>query len=175
MGATSSRPSDAELSWETDLYRYNVRSIPGKSEYVDHAPGPIRRDTYVISVNKRNDVSGPKAREQSYEESDCSWIGVNLMNLDDNSENIEFAPLLVKPASTIWEALCSNFESTIRSWQRPENGQHKDVEIATPAEYECVANCRSSYNRCWSFKLVDWHKTVSEVGLYFAPVSRAIC
>lgn len=168
MGATSSRPSDAELSWETELYRYDVRSIPGKIEYINHAPGSIRRDTYVISVNKRNSAGRPKARDRSYEEPDYNtWVGVDLLNMDNDSGDIDDIQLLVKPSSTTWEALCSNFERTILSWQRSESAQHEDVEIVTPVECECVANCRSSYvPPWWSLKLADWHKPVSEVSLY---------
>ena len=160
LSALASRLSDADLSWETDEYRFDVTTAFKKDV--------TRHHCYLISVSKHDNVATP-----SEDEPEASTvpreIGFTIM-WPGKGHRYHFTTL-TRPTSTVWEAFRLNFEEGLFSRARfigsdDDEYYYSDEEVDYEGTYECVAvyGCRSGNNY---IKRDDWHKAIGEVSFYF--------
>lgn len=197
MGVTASQPSDADLSWEAGLYRYDVRSARAKT----HAAG---QDAYLISVSKV-EHKRPEPPSSSTLSDTCesaegdhievareieiareNHVGLVISYRDSKSSWSQW--LLRRSDFTAWEALCENFECIVR-YQRSRKVYHyvsdydmesedsdhdaesEDLDNTRPREYECVALYAPTNGTPKRYlETIDWHKAMSEVSQYFSCI-----
>lgn len=163
LSAMATRLSDADLSWETDEYRFDVTSASASHST---EPGATRHDCYMISVSKHDGVATPSENEP---EASTVPREIGFTTMWPGKEHRYRDTTLTRPTSTVWEAFRLNFEAGLFSRDRTTGSDgyyDSDDEVDYEGTYECIAvyGCRTGNNY---IKRDDWHKPIGEVSFYF--------
>lgn len=194
MGATTSQPSDADLSWKTHLYQYNVQSTRRKVFATRGMHRSARHHVYLISVSKvghkRTQTSSsptisdtraiPKKTVTGFTRD--NQVGL-VMYFRDGKWSQQMS-LVRNSDLTVWETLCENLDSILEgrrlrsmNYDRSdywicdtETSESEDADDTAPKVYECAVLHRPKGRPSYYLKAVDWHRAMGEVSHHTSHV-----
>lgn len=173
--ATTSHPSDADWSWETDEHRFDVTSASTKTD-------DTRHECYLISVSKPDSVEPSahepspalNARERTTNVAEQDQIGLRITYPGEYPNRKEHWFVRVGRTSTVWEAFHQHFGfclsqsvlSSLRDGDPYLELTSEEVDEAKRGTWECAALNVPSTVRQYYVKRDDWHKPIGEVSSY---------